>query len=151
MSIYTHYTLYYSLRNLYYLYGTTNRTRCFKPQLSSGPFVQFPRPEHTLQTSAEVHTLNRHARSHGYNRILPRIRDGLYTWQHGFQSHTLRHREENIIAEIRTDYYVKAVDSTSGVYLLSVIRHKKREMVCAARCGVLLLFMSMICTDYLCS
>ena len=54
--------------------------------------------------------------------------DQRWTWQHGFQSHTLRHREENIIAEIRTDYYVKAVDTSSGVYLLSVIRHKNREV-----------------------
>jgi len=55
VSVYTHYTLYYYLRNLYYLYGTTNRTRCFKPQLSSGPFVQFPKPEHTSQTGTHDH------------------------------------------------------------------------------------------------
>ena len=97
-------------------------------RLSSGPFVRFPQPGHTLQTYAEAHTLNRHARSHGYyHGILPRIRDGQYTWQHGFQSHSMQHREENIMAVIRTDYYVKSVDSTSRVYLSYVIRHKNRE------------------------
>jgi hypothetical protein len=51
--------------------------------------------------------------------------DGNYTWQHGFRSHTVQHREENIIAEIRTDYYV---DTSSCVYWLSVIRHYYREL-----------------------